>query len=431
MLLSVDAPGVLERLCRLTTEVLGCDVSHTIVRDAEREVWRPIASHGNTPEDWAALRRVEVPVAQTVPILDGLRRLGVVQLRTAEMDVPGGPMQVAARTGITASMFVPLLSGDDLVGIQTAGYRGRRAPFTATQERVAIGMAQLASLALANAKLHAELLRQTEAERAARAAAEVANRAKDDFLATLSHELRTPLNVILGYLEMLSDDGVSAVERNVIMERVTLASRQLFFMITDTLDISRLHAGQLGAQIAAVSLRQAWAELCAECEKLPRQPTTTLVWVDDVPDVVVQTDRRMLLVIVRNLVGNALKFTPAGIVRATASAGDDHFTVRVSDTGLGIPEDARARIFEMFQQVDGNDHRPHGGVGLGLYIVERFSTKLGATVQVSSEVRRGSEFSVRFPLTSAERGNTGAPGRGENDGDEAEPIRQPPTAQSP
>ncbi|MEW6269366.1 MAG: histidine kinase dimerization/phospho-acceptor domain-containing protein, partial [Thermodesulfobacteriota bacterium] len=353
MLRVSDAPRILERLCRLTTEVLDCDVSHTIVCDDERRVWRAIAQHGNAPAHWEAIRHVEVPFSRTVQIADRLREHGIVQLAAAEIDVPGGPLHVAARTGITRSMFVPLYSGVDLVGIQTAGYRGRREPFTATQERVAMGMAQLASLALANAKLHGELVRQTEAERAARGTAELANRAKDDFLATLSHELRTPLNLILGYLEMLGDDGVAAPERKLILERATLASRQLFFMITDTLEISRLHAGQLGAQLAGVSLRELWAELRAECEKLPRRTTTALVWDDEVDDLEIRSDRRMLLVIVRNLVGNALKFTPAGSVRVSASLGDGALTVRVADTGIGIPEEARAKIFEMFQQVDG------------------------------------------------------------------------------
>jgi signal transduction histidine kinase len=408
MLRVLETPHILERLCALTTEALGCDVSHTIVRDAETGCWKAVAHHGNTPQQWELIRSIRVPAAQTPHLSNRLRQHGVVQIPTADMGFPGSPLELAARAGITLSMFLPLYAGDELVGIQGAGFRGRTEPFTAEQERLAIAMAQLASLALANARLYDELARQSEAERAARSLAESASKAKDDFLATLSHELRTPLNVILGYLDILADPELGGAEREAIISRATVTSRQLFYMITDTLEISRLHSGQVGPHVEAVSLADLWLQLRAECETLPCSPSTQLVWHGDVPDVSFDTDRRMVLVIVRNLVSNGLKFTERGSVRVSGRIDGGVLELEVADTGIGIPPEARCRIFEMFQQVDATDQRRHGGVGLGLYIVERFAAQLGATVDVESTVGVGSKFRVRVPLRSAELADVGA-----------------------
>jgi signal transduction histidine kinase len=395
LITSLEAPRILDRLCQVTTDVLACDVSHTILFDERREVWRGVSQHGDSADAWGRLRDVEVRTEQVATLLDRLSTATVVQLRLPADEA--GAMNVAARTGITRTMIVALRHGGKIVGVHTAAFRGRTDPFSEAQEGLMAGLAQLASMALANARLHEALALQTEAERAARAEAELANLAKDEFLATLSHELRTPLNVIVGYTEMIQDPDLPRDEREPILGSLDLAARQLVDMITDTLEISRLQAGRLQVQLERLPLAALWSEVRSLCARLPKRPAVSLRWQLAVPSVELATDRRLLIVMVRNLVANALKFTERGAVEVSAELETDGLVLRVADTGIGIAADHQARIFDMFQQLDSSDTRSYGGVGLGLYIVRRFADELGAQIAVDSAPGRGSIFSVRLP----------------------------------
>jgi signal transduction histidine kinase len=119
-----------------------------------------------------------------------------------------------------------------------------------------------------------------------------------------------------------------------------------------------------------------------------------LEWSDAVPAVSLLTDPRKLTVVLRNLVGNALKFTESGYVRVEAHHDAEGLVLRVADTGIGIRPEDQQTIFEMFRQADGSDSRRYGGTGLGLYIVRRFVEQLGGSVTVDSAPGRGSVFSV-------------------------------------
>jgi signal transduction histidine kinase len=398
LITSLEAPRILDRLCQVTTEVLACDVSHTIMFDERHEVWRGVSQHGDSAEAWERLRGIEVRTEQVATLLDRLSTATVVQLQLPADEA--GAMNVAARTGITRTMIVALRHGGKIVGVHTAAFRGRTDPFSEAQEGLMAGLAQLASMALANARLHEALALQTEAERAARAEAELANLAKDEFLATLSHELRTPLNVIVGYTEMIQDPDLPRDEREPILGSLDLAARQLVDMISDTLEISRLQAGRLQVQLERLPLAALWSEVRSLCARLPKQPGVSLRWRLAVPSVELATDRRLLIVMVRNLVANALKFTERGSVEVSAELETDGLVLRVADTGIGIAADHQARIFDMFQQLDSSDTRSYGGVGLGLYIVRRFAAELGAQVAVDSAPGRGSIFIVRLPRDS-------------------------------
>jgi signal transduction histidine kinase len=130
---------------------------------------------------------------------------------------------------------------------------------------------------------------------------------------------------------------------------------------------------------------------------MPRNADVRLEWSDAVPDVRLVTDARKLTVVVRNLIGNALKFTEHGWVRAEATLDDGAVVLRVADTGIGIRAEDQEAIFEMFRQADGSDSRRYGGTGLGLYIVRRFVQQLGGTIALESAPGRGSVFHVRLP----------------------------------
>jgi signal transduction histidine kinase len=141
-------------------------------------------------------------------------------------------------------------------------------------------------------------------------------------------------------------------------------------------------------------------ELQAEYAAVGAPAGTALVW-ETAPAVTLLTDRRKLRIILKNLIGNALKFTPAGEVRVSCAPGAAGCEFRVRDTGIGIDPAQIAVIFEMFRQADGSDSRAHGGVGLGLYITRRLVTQLGGEVAVESAPGQGTTFTVSLPLAAS------------------------------
>jgi signal transduction histidine kinase len=289
--------------------------------------------------------------------------------------------QLALETGL----ILRLRRGQELIGFQLCGYRERR-EFRPRDWRIAQGISQLASLALANARLLEELER--------------ANHIKEDFVGTMSHELRTPLHIILGYTQLLLEEtfGPLSAKQTNILERVDKNARELLELITATLDLSRLQTQQrLPLAVQAVSVGQLWAELEGETRQLPRKPAVRLQWHLPPELPVLHTDPTKLKMVLKNLLSNALKFTEAGTVTMSAHRRDEGVEFWVKDTGIGIAPEQVAVIFEPFRQVDSSATRRQGGVGLGLYIVRQLVEVLGGQITVESAEGRGSTFRVWVP----------------------------------
>lgn len=394
LIASLETPRILDRLCHITAAVLPCEVSHAILWDEDRRVWRAVAHYGDTPEAWSALSRIEVGSEEAAPVFKTLEQDGILRLGTSN-ESPAG--SAARQAGIHTSLWVPLRRGSRIVGVLTAGLRDRSRAMTARHERMLTGIAQLASMALANAKLHDELSKRAETEARARTAAEAANRAKDQFLATLSHELRTPLNIILGFSEIAADEDLGSSDRRDAVGRIDRAGRQLSEMIDDILELTRLKSGSVELVTEEVRLDELCHDLEERCSQLPNPNGISLRWSCDAPDVVIATDRRKLAVILRNLVGNGLKFTEHGSVEVQIDLDADGVRFRVADTGIGIPASAHDEVFEPFRQLDSSNARPHGGLGLGLDIVRQCAEHLGGTVDLDSEPGHGATFTVGLP----------------------------------
>jgi signal transduction histidine kinase len=233
---------------------------------------------------------------------------------------------------------------------------------------------------------------------------ETANRGKDEFLGVISHELRTPLNVIKGYTEIMLNEvlGEIKAEQKNALEIIGNQASELFTMINGLLQVTRIEAGAVRAATWEVNLGELLNELRSNYS-IPYGKDLTLLWDYPADLPTLHTDDEKLKAVLQNLINNAIKFTEKGTVTVSARqfALPNRIDVRVADTGIGIPAEKIDSIFDMFQQVDSSATRKFSGVGLGLYIVKKFTELLGGRVTVESEVSRGSVFTVTIPLDGA------------------------------
>ncbi|MGQ9574423.1 MAG: response regulator [Thermoguttaceae bacterium] len=243
-------------------------------------------------------------------------------------------------------------------------------------------------------------------------ATEAANRAKSEFLANMSHEIRTPLNAILGFAELLikgADEGDEA-ERQDYLNTIYTSGRHLLELINDILDLSKIEAGRMEVERIPCSPHEIVASVMSVLRVRAKEKGLqfTCEWPDGVP-VTIQTDPVRLRQLLINLAGNAIKFTDSGsvriVVRLTKEPGRPVMAFYIIDTGIGIPPDKLARIFDPFVQGDSSVTRRFGGTGLGLAISRRLAAALGGELTVQSQPGKGSVFTATIdpgPLDGVE-----------------------------
>jgi signal transduction histidine kinase/CheY-like chemotaxis protein len=245
------------------------------------------------------------------------------------------------------------------------------------------------------------------------ARAEAADRAKSEFLANMSHEIRTPMNGVLGMAELLAKTELTPRQK-MFADVIVRSGNALLTIINDILDFSKIDAGQLVLDPAPFRLAEAVEDVATLVSARVAEKNLELVLRVDprLPSHVVGDVGRFRQ-IVTNLVGNAVKFTEKGHVLIDVSAAEEAgpegtaaFKVAISDTGIGIPPEKLAAVFEKFAQVDGSSTRRHEGTGLGLAIASRLVELMGGEIGVESQVGAGSTFWFRLALPAHENAET-------------------------
>jgi signal transduction histidine kinase len=243
---------------------------------------------------------------------------------------------------------------------------------------------------------------QAQAAQAAEAVALEANRFKDEFLATMSHELRTPLNAIIGFLGLMTTSETLDQENSYMAERARANADRLLLLIKDILDLSKIQSGRLEFFETVVSPRQLAQEWESQTSVLAQQKGVAFsVSIDPTLPKLISVDRDAVTKIATNLLSNAFKFTESGRVDLKLKGQKDHWIIEVTDTGIGIPADKHALVFESFRQVDSSYQRSYGGTGLGLAIVDRLVKALNGSIRLASREGQGSTFTVTLPLHPA------------------------------
>jgi signal transduction histidine kinase/CheY-like chemotaxis protein len=389
LITQLGTPTLAQQLCELTCMLVGCERSYTLLWSSRDEKFAFIAESGASREHWEAVRALLVPRHALAGVLALLEEVDIVEVATHEASSRWS--RVLAEYGITRVLCAPLRRGTSIVGIQVAAGTSSRSPFTVAQRKIAAGIARIGSLALDNARLMLEIAE--------------ANRLKSDFVATMSHELRTPLNIIIGYNSLVRDGEFGALtpEQHGILGRVDESAMNLLTLINNLLDIGRLEVGTNPLVESEIDVSALLAEIRAELESQPGSTHVAIHWDlgNDLP--LLLTDEVKLRVVLKNVLGNAIKFTDEGRIDVAARPLRGGVEIEIRDTGPGVPPDVLPFIFDAFRQGEPAATRSHGGVGLGLYIVQRLTELLGGTVNVESSPGAGTTFRVWIPAQSPDR----------------------------
>lgn len=378
-----DHADIEAEIASAARQVLGVKNAHVLTTSRDGRL-----KHPESPLDW---------------VLDDPQVLGI--LHRGEIATSGSELQAAVtRPQPQAFVLVPGIVNDRLVCVLSADNDDEPFDFHPSAKRFLQGLAHQGALALENASLITELRRNNDTLAEANRKLLELDVLKSQFLSVATHELRTPLSVILGYNSMLGEaleDRLSEDERETLRESVA-ACKRLIRLVNSMLDITQIESGKMRMNFATADLRQVVHGVCALFQHEAKSAGLTLHTV--VPHRLprMQLDPERIEQVLVNLLGNAIKFTqsPGDINVAVKLASDKNVVqVSVSDTGIGIPAEEQAKIFDEFAQVRRQTNQRHReGSGLGLAIAKRIVEAHEGNLLVNSAPGRGSTFTFTLPV---------------------------------
>jgi signal transduction histidine kinase/CheY-like chemotaxis protein len=270
--------------------------------------------------------------------------------------------------------------------------------FTERAERLIVGVAAQAAIAMDNARLY-------ESEREAHAQAEHLGQLKDEFLATLSHELRTPLSAILGWARVMASRPMSHDDLRHAVEVIERNARAQTSLVEDLLDMSRVTSGKIRLDVRALSPAVAVEAALDSAQPAADAKSLRVEKIIDPRAGPIMGDPSRLQQVVWNVLSNAIKFTPrGGKIQVVLQRVDSHIEISVADTGIGISAEFLPHVFDRFRQADGGSTRRQGGLGLGLAIAKQLVELHGGSLRAGSLGEgQGSTFVISLPLAAAQR----------------------------
>ena len=427
---SLDADAVVRTVARLaigTPETPGladaCTITLATPEEAREGRWRTTIE-GRDPERVAIEleRQRRFPASPNGPRgFPAVIRTGRSELVTPEA-MEEQLRAVALTDGVHRTFFdaldlytavsAPLIARGRILGAITLVRHGptRRGTFDLADLALAEDLARRAALALDNARLYATAEQSRAEAEAARADAEAASRAKSEFLAVMSHELRTPLNAIGGYAELLELGvrGPITEQQRADLARIHQSQRHLLGLINQVLNYTRIDAGAVTYELGDMLVGDAIAAAAALVHPQMQARDLAFSIAECAPGLLVHADPEKVQQVLLNLLTNAVKFTPPGgeirVACAVSDAADGVtdgtmdrvVSISVTDTGVGVPHDKLATIFDPFVQVDQRLTRTQEGVGLGLAISRDLARGMGGDLVASSTAGEGSVFTLRL-----------------------------------
>lgn len=403
--LHADRPEeVFQLALERVSPLVGATFASIYLVDGASELMR-LAASCNWPEKyrpWLGQMRVRLGFGPSGESAAERRVIEVPDV-TADADLEDW-REVAQELGFRSLVALPLHTGAKMLGTVTFYYAEPGARSTEARSLLRIVADQMAATAekaaLADEMRRANIALTEANEELERQYAAVleARKVKDEFLANISHELRTPLTAVMGYVSLLQDElsGPLTSAQRSDLEKVKRASERLLELIDDLLELTVLKRGSpelVVEDLDAVSLLRHVMDTTDG-----RKPDVNAEVLSVPAPLPIRADRRKLTRLLGTIVGNAYKFTSAGTVTAGAEIHGNRIVFRVSDTGIGIPVEARRMIFDEFRQADGSHTRRYGGSGLGLTLARQLARIMGGDIDVDSAPGAGSTFTIDLPV---------------------------------
>lgn len=396
---SLEVSTVLESIVENAMELLNGELSALFIPESNGLIFRAIAAVGENADQ---LRNDTIELGTGILGAIATNKVGEI-VNDANNDPRALTIAGTENAPNEHMLAVPMLANNELKGLMAVWRTGAGQDFTDAELEFLNNLSRQAVIAVQNSQLFAEA-------QEARAAAENANQAKSAFLATMSHELRTPLNAIIGFTRIVrrKAEGTLPEKQTENLDKVLSSAEHLLGLINTVLDIAKIEAGRMDVQAGNFNIN-ALVDQCYNTAQPLIKPHILFNKNNDVGLPLVYSDQDKIKQIILNLLSNAAKFTHAGGITISLRHADSKFMIDVTDSGIGMNEEALSRIFEEFQQADTSTTRQYGGTGLGLSISRSLARLLGGDLTVISTPGEGSTFTLTLPIHYGEDEKSASP----------------------